>query len=89
MKYPARWECAECGNVVLRDDMWIERSPFDPEESIVGCRECLSCESFVELCDEPECLNLAVGGTPTKDGYRRLCSEHLREILEPTTEESK
>ena len=42
-------------------------------------RECIYCgaESDFVLCDEPECEREVTCGTPTPDGYRSTCGEHM------------
>lgn len=57
-------------------DLLVAKNPFDPDETIYGCPNCNSIDSYEGVCDEPDCWNLVVMGTPTPEGYRNTCSKH-------------
>jgi len=73
---PDKRKCKICGWI---GDTWqILRAPnpFDSEEYIFGCPNCKGVDELIVLCDEPGCENKSTIGTPTDDGYRRVCHNH-------------
>ena len=75
-----RYKCSECGTV--RTDRFILKSPnpFDEAEEIWGCPKCRSIDSFQQMCDEPDCIEIATCGWPSPHGYRLTCGEHFKQI---------
>jgi hypothetical protein len=60
-------------------DMLQGVSPFDPEESIVGCPNCKAINTLVSACYVDGCWKEVSCGYPTPDGYRNSCGDHYRE----------
>lgn len=69
-------ECKECSWSGFGYERLRAQNPFDPSESIEGCPQCKSTESFTVLCDENGCQRPVACGTPTPDGFRWTCGEH-------------
>lgn len=55
----------------------VATNPFNDDETIYGCPNCQSINSFRMACDEPDCWEPVECGTPTEDGYRQTCREHM------------
>jgi hypothetical protein len=53
------------------------KNPFNEQENLFVCPECLTLENTVyTACDEPGCNQAASSGTPTPNGYRNTCHDH-------------
>ena len=74
------WRCKACNTITLEINLLHGVSPFNKNETLTGCPECLSAEEFEEICDEPGCESVASMGFPTEQkgfgGYRRTCYKH-------------
>lgn len=57
-------------------DVLTAANPFDTKDIVVGCPKCLSVNTIRTACDEPDCWEQAVAGTPIPGGYRMTCSKH-------------
>ena len=68
--------CDWRGNV---DGVLRAPDPFNPGVDIIGCPDCKAHSSIHMACDEPGCWSVADCGTPTSDGYRETCGEHMPE----------
>ncbi len=68
--------CPECYAKVHADHILTAPNPWLDGDTIHGCPECKSPVQFREVCDEPGCWNEASCGTPTPNGYRRICGQH-------------
>ena len=77
MKKPKKVYCSLCGHYGYKKDWLRARNPFDNEILIFGCPKCKEINSDVACCDEPGCEREATCGTPTDDGYRFTCGEHI------------
>ena len=64
--------CGWCGT---EDDALQAPDPFKPDETLIGCPECLDMNLEV-VCDEPNCWAVASCGAPTPTGYRHTCFNH-------------
>lgn len=73
-KLKPEWLCGDCSNVVK--DYLRASNPFNPEDTVIGCPECLAANTLTAVCDEEGCKREPSCGTPTPEGYRRTCSEH-------------
>jgi len=73
-----RWGCNECNSIGSVNTLLIAPNPFKLDETIMGCPNCKSIDSFWELCDEPGCNKAASSGWPSPQGYRRTCWLHSR-----------
>jgi threonine dehydrogenase-like Zn-dependent dehydrogenase len=78
-----QWKCNTCGSVVADDSLLFAPSPFNPDNTLIGCPECLECdEGFTMLCDEPGCLKPVSCGWHTGNdsdefgGGRNTCGKH-------------
>ena len=69
-------KCPECGWIGAIDKILTATSPFNPEDTVDGCPNCLDVVQFDQLCDEPGCNSVTSCGTPTPTGYRRTCRKH-------------
>jgi len=74
-QYP-EWKCEQCGEIYPDNEVLKGANPFDEADIITGCPNCKSIDSFVRVCDEPECQFEATCGWPSADGYRQTCSRH-------------
>ena len=71
--------CTDCDWMGSDKDHLLADNPFDPTDHIVGCPQCKSVNTMVELCDEPDCHRISSCGFPTDDGgYRRTCFDHSK-----------
>lgn len=54
-------------------------SPFDTDDTLYGCPECKTADTFVFLCDVGGCQKEATCGWPDGKGeYWSTCGEHMR-----------
>ncbi len=66
---------------LLGEDAWADLSDVDREmwkarfDDALGAYE--DAEALNRRCEEPGCENEATCGTPTPDGYKRLCGTHF------------
>jgi len=73
--------CDCCGWTGLESALLKGINPFDPEDEIYGCPQCKCVRSTVlGACMAADCWDVATCGTPTPDGYKRLCGKHYREV---------
>lgn len=56
-------------------------NPFDASDTLDGCPECKGIETINYVCDEPGCWEPISCGTPTSEGYRQTCGEHIQSRL--------
>jgi hypothetical protein len=70
------WRCGNCEAIIDEEALLRAPSPFDPDETLRGCPECLCAEDFTPICDKDGCDAEVSCGTPTPTGYRRTCHEH-------------
>ena len=76
----SRWRCKGCGETLNSDnDFLTAPNPFCVTDGILGCPKCKDVECFEMLCDTPGCKNIGCAGTPTPDGYKWTCHNHLPE----------
>lgn len=75
------YKCESCFDVFEGSKLLEAVSPFDPVNMIYGCPKCKDINTFIQVCDEPHCKNVATCGTPTEQGYRHVCGNHYREIV--------
>jgi hypothetical protein len=68
--------CSICKWHGMVADLLTGLSPFDGGE-IYGCPTCLSIDSTVPACAAEDCWQEATAGTPTPDGYKHTCHEHI------------
>jgi len=59
------------------DEMLSAKNPFRDGDMIYACPKCKEINSVVTACDETDCWKEATAGTPTDNGYRQTCSEHI------------
>lgn len=64
----------------LAHELLTATHPFNVYDKIKGCPKCRQCGTIVPVCDEPGCWNPASCGTPTPDGYRSTCGNHIPRI---------
>lgn len=70
--------CQECDWHGMLSEALTAPHPFDPEDTVLGCPQCLSVSSLIVACDEPECWKPATCGTPMAEGpYRSTCGNHV------------
>jgi len=60
----------------FEDELLTAQNPFENGEILSACPKCKEVESAVIACDEPECWERAICGTPTENGYRWTCGKH-------------
>ena len=61
----------------------IAPSPFDEDDMLYACPKCKTVETSIwAACDEPDCWRAATCGTPTPDGYRNTCGDHIPKVQE-------
>lgn len=78
---PTKRFCDECGWRGHQADILTAANPFDSEDVVVGCPQCKCVNTIKTCCDEPGCWEPDDCGTPTAEGYRRTCGEHMRGLL--------
>lgn len=66
--------CRECG--YLGFEALIAPNPFDKEDILEACPECLEINSLRMVCEIQGCKKEADCGTPTDKGYVRCCGDH-------------
>jgi len=74
------WRCTECGWVCETKELLTAPNPFDDNMTISGCPGCKEIGRFENMCNVPGCDKPATCGTPTKDGYKRLCGNHYSKL---------
>lgn len=70
-------ENRRCGWRGLDSALLRAPHPFAEGVEMVACPSCKDTESLRSVCDEPWCCKEAVCGTPTPNGYRVTCGEHV------------
>jgi hypothetical protein len=73
-------ECGECAWHGSIADVPTAENPFDPTERVTGCPNCNAVESMIECCEWEGCWRNTSCGTPTPDGYRRTCGDHIPKV---------
>lgn len=68
--------CTECGWHGTAAEIDRVQDPRSPEVWNV-CPKCRTPEHIVTACDQPECWQPASCGTPTAEGYRQTCGDHM------------
>jgi hypothetical protein len=76
MTEPDKIMCDECKWHGRDADVLSAPNPFDVEDILRACPECLTVNELLRVCDEPGCCRPVSCGTPTADGYRSTCGEH-------------
>jgi len=68
-----------CGWQGKSDELLRAPNPFDPDpdDELIGCPKCKDIGSLVSVCDEDDCWLDSSCGTPSKDGYRNTCYDHI------------
>jgi hypothetical protein len=69
--------CRRCGWRGKMTERLTAVSPFDPDDILLACPYCKTVDSIDEMCDEGGCWDNATCGTPTENGYRRVCGVHF------------
>lgn len=69
--------CRECNERLSFDQLMESPHPFDGQDVIHACPKCKSIDCFDKACDEDGCWEVAHCGTPTPNGYRVTCCEHM------------
>ena len=72
-----RWFCAGCSRILRESELLTAKNPFRDGDVIVGCPHCGSVNQMDGVCEVAGCNSVATCGTPTADGYRRLCGRHF------------
>ena len=72
-----KFKCPLCDWRGLANDLLRAASPFDPSDFISGCPKCKGVDICKIVCDEPGCWREVACGTPTVNGYRNTCPEHI------------
>ncbi len=68
-----------CDWIGDESEMLRAPDPFNEGDMLYACPKCRD-QSLVLACDEPGCKKQATCGTPTPEGYRRVCGDHWREL---------
>lgn len=79
MSSGAKVTCSErgCGWHGRVSDLLEAENPFVPGDTLHACPRCKEIGSCYGACDEPDCWQEAICGTPTPNGYRQTCSKHM------------
>ena len=80
-----KWVCEECDATITDKHMLKAENPFGVDgiyEDIYGCPECKSVNCFREACDIDGCWRNAVCGSPTENGYKRMCWIHGKAYID-------
>lgn len=69
----SEWRCRWCGpeNEAIRAP-----DPFNEGDTLIACPKCRE-QTLHTCCDDPECKMEATCGTPTQEGYRWTCGQHV------------
>jgi len=70
------WKCQDCGWHGSDEEIISFADPVLEGNIWSICPECRAAEQFDNMCDEPECKQLATCGWPSTESYRRTCFEH-------------
>jgi len=87
--FESRWYCEECREVSSDSEILKKKSPFNPDEEITGCPNCLCVNTLVGACDFTGCGLPSSAGAVFDNEYRRLCSHHYHEITNHSKGEDK
>jgi len=74
-------QCRICDKILFSDERLEAQHPFISEDKVFGCPHCKDLEGFIVLCEIDGCDSPVSGGTPTEDGYKYLCYQHLQKYL--------
>ena len=75
-----RWYCEECYRVCDDADVLRAPDPFTPDWEITACPQCRTVGSLVVACDVNGCPSQGSCGTPTPEGFRWTCHNHIPEV---------
>lgn len=78
--------CQVCNSRFLSSELLLALNPFDLTEPIRGCPKCKSINSYQSCCERENCWEQDTCGTPTSDGYKRLCGFHYIEEMKKQEE---
>ena len=67
--------CRECG--WQGTEPLTATSPFDENNILTACPECLDVNNLVGVCEVKGCTEEATCGTSTESGYLRCCGKHF------------
>ena len=77
VKVNTKMICDECNWRGTAGELLSATNPFDTSDTFCGCPQCKQINVISEACDEPNCWKYSSCGTPTAEGYRRTCYEHM------------
>ena len=77
-----KYVCAECDWKGIAPLLLRAANPFNADDMLIGCPSCKSVNTLSVACDEDGCWDYVTCGTPTADGYRRVCGLHFRRITQ-------
>lgn len=69
--------CESCAWIGHESELLCAPNPFNGDV-LNGCPSCKDVCDLKSVCDEPGCFERDTCGTPTPEGYRRVCGEHYR-----------
>ncbi len=69
--------CTGCDHRCEKKDVLRGQNPFKPSITVGGCPTCFAVDSMRYTCDEKDCWLSVTAGTPTAEGYKSTCNEHI------------
>lgn len=70
--------CKDCGWIGTLDKTLKADHPFQEDEKIYGCPQCMELENTLFLkCQYPGCKKLVQCGYNSKNGYKSTCNDHF------------
>lgn len=74
--------CGACNWSGKESDLLVAKNPFTAlaSHTITGCPWCKDVDSIYTICDEPGCWEPDTCGTPSPEGYRRVCGNHYHKL---------
>jgi hypothetical protein len=74
-----KWRCKNwrCAWVGPTDQILTAPDPFNEGNTLTACPQCRDVDALVAACFAEGCTKPAGCGTPTPDGYRWSCGDHV------------
>jgi hypothetical protein len=74
-----KWKCGNwrCGWVGTKEQILVAPDPFNEGCELVACPDCRDVGNITAACYMDGCTKDGGCGTPTADGYKWSCVDHI------------
>ena len=76
-------KCLACGHIFTGEDALESTSPFDEDDTIIGCPSCKAAEEIAVACDYEGCSHESTWGGVTPNGYTHGWLQHRKQDFFP------